>query len=42
MAKNPSSSVAIIRVNLSEDGEEERTAKDWATKGYHSVSGVRE
>ena len=42
MDKNPSSSVEVIRVTLSEDGEGERTAKDWEAKGVHSVSGVRE
>ena len=42
MHKNPSSSVEVIRVTLSEDGEGERTAKDWEAKGVHSVSGVRE
>ena len=42
MARNPSSSVEVIQVMLSEDGEGERTAKDWTAKGVHSVSGVRE
>ena len=42
MDKNPSSSVDVIRVTLSEYGEGERTAKDWEAKGVHSVSGVRE
>jgi len=42
MDKNPSSSVKVIQVMLSEDGEGERTVKDWAEKGVHSVSGVRE
>ena len=41
--KNPSASVKeILQVTLSEDGEGERTAKDWAMKGLVSVSGVRE
>ena len=42
MAINPSSSQELITVMLTEDGEGERTAKDWAGKGVHSVSGVRE
>ena len=42
MARNPSSSVEVIQVMLSEDGEGERTAKDWTAKGVQSVSGVRE
>ena len=42
MDKNPSSSVEVIQVLLSEDGEGKRTAKDWTAKGVHSVSGVRE
>ena len=42
ISRNPSSSVEVIQVMLSEDGEGERTAKDWTAKGVHSVSGVRE
>ena len=42
LAENPSSSVKVIQVMLSEDGEGERTAKDWAIKGFQNISGVRE
>ena len=41
MARNPSSSVEVITVMLTKDGEGERTAKDWAGKGVHLVSAVR-
>ena len=41
MAINPSSSQELITVMLTEDGEGERTAKDWAGKGVHLVSAVR-
>ena len=41
MSRYPSSSVEVITVMLTEDGEGERTSKDWEGKGVHSVSGVR-
>ena len=45
MDKNPSSSVKVIAVFLSKEGEGERTAKDWQMKGILDVadsSGGRE
>ena len=45
MDKNPSSSVKVIAVFLSKEGEGERTAKDWQMKGILNVadsSGGRE